>query len=107
MAMGIKPRAIGPRSHLVGVSGQVHAQLGRLDVPDLQRAVAAAADQQPAVSGPGHLVHSGHVAAEGLQVPGHGHTTSARVLLLSLLVLGTGVPTFWRGPNHTLEAHNG
>lgn len=37
------------RKHLVGVSGQVYAQLARLDVPDLQRAVAAPAHQQAAV----------------------------------------------------------
>lgn len=61
-------------THLVSVAWQVHVQLARLDVPDFEGAVAAAADQQPAVCRPGHLVDRGHVAPQGHQVPGRAKT---------------------------------
>lgn len=58
--------------HLVRVARQVRGQLLGLHVPHFERAVAAAADQEPAVGRPRDLVHGSHMAAQGGQVPGPG-----------------------------------
>ena len=67
-----QPPAHKGRLYLVCVARQVRGQLLGLHIPHLQRAVTAAADQEPAVGRPRDLVHSGHVATQGGQVPGPG-----------------------------------
>ena len=76
--VGVVGAGFSPRSahegwpHLVRVARQVRGQLLGLHVPHLQCAVAAAADQEPAVGRPRDLVHGSHMAAQGGQVPGPG-----------------------------------
>ena len=70
---GFRPRSAHEGwPHLVRVARQVRGQLLGLHVPHLQCAVAAAADQEPAVGRPRDLVHGSHMAAQGGQVPGPG-----------------------------------
>lgn len=58
--------------YLICVARQVRGQLLGLHVPHFQRAVTAAADQEPAVGRPRDLVHGSHMATQGGQVPGPG-----------------------------------
>jgi hypothetical protein len=47
--------------YLVRMAGQVHGQLARLCVPNLDGAVFRRRHQQAAVAGPCHLIHCAHV----------------------------------------------
>lgn len=54
---------------LIGVSWKIHVELPGFNVPHLERAVAAAADQQPAVCGPRYLIHRSNMAPQRHQIP--------------------------------------
>lgn len=56
--------------YLVSVARQVCVQFSRFDVPHLQSAVTAAADQQATVCWPWHLVHRPDVTPQWIQISG-------------------------------------
>lgn len=68
------PASMG-QPYLISMAWQVCGQFLGLHIPHLQCAITAAADQQPAISRPGNLVHSSHVATQGSQVPEPGEAS--------------------------------